>query len=267
MQRIGKNHSVIKLFKEALKTNKHPNWICSDDLEVLKLSLKYHLTICYLVYAYDETFQNQTKELLNALIMQSMETYEISLATFQQLQTKENHAGIFAIIELPTYQPSDLGDFILVLDQLEIPGNIGTIYRTADACGVTGILLVDSITKPHQPKLTSSARGTNLIIPTVSLSYLDAQKFLLENGYDIYLGEPELGKDYQSYSYDGKIAIVVGNERYGIHQEWYNYPHQKVFIPMIGNNHSINVSVAASILAYEAFMKRKKKNKNELPKS
>lgn len=256
MQKIGKSNPIIKLFREVIKTNRHKKWICSDDLEVFYRCIQYHLTIPYLLYSYEEEYQEKTKELLDLLIQQATECYEISKETYQLIQTKENHAGIIAIIELPTYTLSNLGPFVLVLDQLEIPGNIGTLYRTADACGITGILLVDTISKSNNPKITSAARGTNLIIPSVEVSYDTAQQFLLEQDYTIYLGEPDLGKDYQSYSYEGKIAIVVGNERFGIHQDWYNYPHQKVFIPMVGNNHSINVSVAGSILAYEAFMKR-----------
>ena len=110
----------------------------------------------------------------------------------------------------------------------------------------------------HNPKITSSSRGCNLLIPTAIASYEEAQQWLLENNYDIYLGEPNLGKDYQSYDYQNNIAIVVGNERFGINEEWYNNKHIKVFIPMFGSNNSLNVGVAASILVYEATMQRKK---------
>ena len=71
------------------------------------------------------------------------------------------------------------------------------------------------------------------------------------------MGEPELGKSYNELDYHGKIAIVVGSERYGINPDWYNHPHQKVFIPMYGTMTSLNVGVAASILLYEAKLKRK----------
>ena len=80
-------------------------------------------------------------------------------------------------------------------------------------------------------------------------------------GLASYLGYSEnefLDKgDYQSYDYNKKIAIVVGNERFGINENWYNKPHKKVYIPMEGNQNSLNVGVALSILAYEAYMKRK----------
>ncbi|MDE6656323.1 MAG: hypothetical protein K2J85_04945 [Anaeroplasmataceae bacterium] len=261
MKKIGKNDEIIHFFKELLKTNKHKDYVITDDLEVLTLANTYQLEISYLLITSEMQFKTETKELLEKLKQQAKECCEISLSTYEALQTKENHAGILAAIHLPQYTTKDLGDFIVVLDRLEIPGNVGTIYRTLDACGATGVILVDPISKPHNPKLTASARGTNLILPTVSMNYMEAQDFLQQNQYTIYLGEPELGLDYQSHTYTGKIALVFGNERYGIQEDWYNHPHQKVFIPMQGNNNSLNVGVATSIIVYEAAMQRNFKKK------
>lgn len=256
MKKIGKNDEIVHFFKELSKTNKHKDYVMTDDLEVLKLANTYNLEIPYLLVTSDIQYKDDTLQFIDCLKQQAKECYEISLSIYESLQTKENHAGILAAIRIPQYTINDLGEFIVVLDRLEIPGNVGTIYRTLDACGATGVVLVDPISKPHNPKLTASARGTNLILPTVSMSYQDAQNFLQQNQYTIYLGEPELGQDYQSYSYKGKIALVFGNERFGIQEDWYNHPHQKVFIPMQGNNNSLNVGVATSIIAYEAAMQR-----------
>lgn len=256
--RIGKNHPVLELLKQIHKTNHYPNLIYSDDLEVLKIASGDRFQIPYLLYSFEEKFQAETEKLLETLKNKAEETFEISTATYKKFASKENHAAILAVIELPQTTLDQLShrDFIVVLDRLEIPGNIGTIYRTLDACSAEGVLLVDPITKRQNPKITAAARGTNLLIPTVEVSYSEALSFLLKEGYTIYLGEPLLGQDYQSYDYKGKIAIVVGNERFGIQNDWYAHPHQKVYIPMQGYNNSLNVSVAASILAYEAAMKR-----------
>lgn len=261
MKKIGKNDEIIHFFKELSKTNKHKDYVLTDDLEVLKLANTYHLEILYLLLTSGIDYKEDTLKLFDILKQQAKECYEISPSIYETLQTKENHAGIIAAIRLPQFTTNDLGDFIVVLDGLEIPGNVGTIYRTLDACGATGVILVDPISKPHNPKLTASARGTNLILPTITMNYREAQEFLQQNQYTIYLGEPELGLDYQNYSYEGKIALVFGNERYGIQEDWYNHPHQKVYIPMQGNNNSLNVGVAASIIVYEAAMRRNfKKN-------
>jgi TrmH family RNA methyltransferase len=260
MERISRSHDKFKLLKDMIKTNHYPNITVTDDLEVLKIAVNNNLKINLLFYTFDEEYKDDTKELLNNLIKNSKEVYEISKSTYDSIKLKENHAGIIAAIELNNYSYNDFKnkEFLMILDHLEIPGNIGTIYRTLDSINCDGVILVDSISKINNEKITSSSRGCNLIIPTISDTYQNVLKYLLDNNYEIFLGEPKLGLDYQEYTYKGKIAIVVGNERFGINQDWYNHKSTKVFIPMEGSQNSLNVSVAASILAYEAYMKRKK---------
>ena len=260
MERISRSHDKFKLLKDMIKTNHYPNITVTDDLEVLKIAVNNNLKINLLCYTFDEDYKDDTKELLNKLIKNSKEVYEISKSTYNSIKLKENHAGIIAAIELNNYSYNDFKnkEFLMILDHLEIPGNIGTIYRTLDSINCDGVILVDSISKINNEKITSSSRGCNLIIPTISDTYQNVLKYLLDNDYEIFLGEPKLGLDYQEYNYKGKIAIVVGNERFGINPDWYNHKSTKVFIPMEGSQNSLNVSVAASILAYEAYMKRKK---------
>lgn len=255
---ISKTHEKYKEIKSLLKGSKEKYITATDDLQVLEIALKLKLKIMVLLYCKEMIFKDETNELLNNLISNSIESYEISESAFKALETKENHAGIVAKIKMNEYVLDDFKnkDFILVLDKLEIPGNVGTIFRTLDSIKCDGVLLVDSVTKINNPKITSSSRGCNLIIPSIELSYDEAQKFLLDNNYDIYLGEPKLGKNYQEYNYDTKTAIVVGNERFGINNNWYNNLNKKVYIPMEGSQNSLNVGVAASIIAYEVYMKK-----------
>lgn len=262
MIKISKSHDMVKKMKDIIKTNLYPDLTIADDIQILKIVNDNNIEIELLLYSYEENFQENTKKLLNQLIKKSKETYEISSSTYESLSLKDNHAGIIAAIKYPKYNLNSLKDkeFIFVLDSLEIPGNVGTIYRTLDSVKADAVILVNPVSKQNNPKLTAAARGCNLIIPTVVASYEDAQKYLLDNNYDIFLGEPKLGLNYQEYDYKGKIAIVVGNERFGINPRWYENQNKKVYIPMEGNQNSLNVGVAASILAYEAYMKRKNKN-------
>ena len=257
MERISKSHLKFLQMKEYLKTNHYSNITVSDDLQVLEVAVNNDLEIELLLYDFEEDYKKETRELLNKLIKKSKETYEISKASYKTLSLKDNHAGIIAAIKLKEYTLDEFKNmnFLMVLDRLEIPGNIGTIYRTLDSCKCDGVILVDSISKINNEKITSSSRGCNLIIPTISLNYEEAKDFLLKN-FSIYLGEPILGLDYQSYDYNEKVALIVGNERFGINPDWYNQEAKKVFIPMEGSQNSLNVGVAASILVYEVYMKK-----------
>lgn len=258
---ISKTHEKYKEIKSLLKGSKEKYITATDDLQVLEIALKLKLEIMVLLYSKEMIFKDETKKLLDDLIASASESYEISESAFKGLETKENHAGIVAKIKMKEYTLNDFKnmDFVLVLDRLEIPGNVGTILRTLDSINCDGVILVDSVTKINNPKITSSSRGCNLIIPNIELTYEEAQKFLLDNNYDIYLGEPKLGLNYQEYKYNTKTAIVVGNERFGINENWYDKPNKKVFIPMEGSQNSLNVGVAASIIAYEVYMKKHSK--------
>lgn len=260
MDVLSKQSQEFQEMKDYInKSNQYPNITVSDDLQILEIVNNKNLEIELLFYSYDVEYQDKTKELLNSLINKAKRSFQISNKMYQQLSLKENHAGIIAAIKLPIDEDIYNKEFLIVLDHLEIPGNIGTIYRTLDSVKADGVILVDSISKVNNPKITSSSRGCNLIIPSTQESYNDALNKLLKNNYTIFLGEPILGLNYQEYDYSGKIAIVVGNERFGINPDWYNHNHKKVYIPMEGNQNSLNVGVAASILAYEAYMKRKNK--------
>ncbi|MCR5786264.1 MAG: hypothetical protein K6G28_00995 [Acholeplasmatales bacterium] len=256
-KQIGKQDPKFEELKKLLKSGKG-NLVATDDLSVLRLSKNYKVNILDFFYNPDEEYHEDTLEDIKYFKSIAKNTYLISSKLVESLKRKNNSAGLFAIIDLGEKKLDDLKniDYLVVTDKLEIPGNIGTIYRTCDSANVGGLILVDPITKKNNPSLVSSSRGCNLLIPTVEASYQDTLKFLLDNGYTIFLGEPNLGKDYQKYDYSGKIAIVVGNERFGINPDWYNHKHEKVFIPMYGSNNSLNVSVACSILIYEASMKR-----------
>lgn len=255
---LGKNNELVQKIKELKKHNQNKHFII-EELFVLGLLKKYNKKIDILLYSEDDVYSKEALEILDYLKNNCQSQGKISHKTYESLSSKENASGIMALYIdendhdlILNSKPS----FVLVLDQIELPGNLGTMIRTADACDIDLIILVDPITKIENIKSIASSRGMFLRIPTITMTYENAQNYLLENNYRIFLGEPYLGKEHYQTNFNGNIAIVVGNERYGINQNWYKNNHEKVFIPMWGEMTSLNVGVAASILMYEAKIKR-----------
>ena len=205
---------------------------------------------------------DETKLLLDNLFSVSNEVYEVSKKVYMDLVDKDNAQGIVCLIHKPnlTFDEIDVKKhkFILVNDGIELPGNLGTLVRTCDATNVDLIINVNERTKFNNNKVIQSSRGMVLFKDLISATYEEVQQKLLELDYDIFLGEPVLGKSYDEYDYKGNVAIVIGNERYGIDPRWYESKHKKVFIPMEGLMGSLNVSVAGSILLFEALKNRRK---------
>lgn len=257
---LGKNSEIVQNIKE-LKKHYKANHFIIEELFILGLLKKYNKKVDTVLYCEEDVYSEEAKDILSYLISNAKNVGQISHKTYESLSNKENASGILALFiddKDPSKILNDRPPFILVLDQIELPGNLGTMIRSADACDVDLIILVDPITKLENSKSIASSRGMFLRVPTLSLTYEETQKYLLDNNYRIFLGEPILGVPHHKMNYDGHIAIVVGNERYGIHKEWYDNNHEKVFIPMWGEMTSLNVGVAASILMYEAKIKRNK---------
>lgn len=259
MIKLAKNNPIIKDIKELQKKTVN-DLVYVDDLSSIKTIEGTNNVIDTFIYCDELQYHDDTKKLIDALIKKAHHSYTISKQTYEYLRQKENTAGLICTVLFKNHILDDFKnkEFIVVCDRLEIPGNIGTIYRTMDATKAEAMILVDAVVKPQSAKLALASRGANFLLPTASASYEETIKWLLENNYTIFLGEPNLGKSYREYNYQGKIAIVVGSERFGINPDWYNHKHEKVFIPMYGSNNSLNVGVAASILIYEATMRRQK---------
>lgn len=232
-----------------------------EGLDVIKEALKYNVEIISVFYNDDE-LRSDAKELLEELISKCNEVYKISLKTFNSIKEKENAIPIIIVVKYKELNLNDIDinkhKLIIVNDRIELPGNLGTIYRSAYASGVDLIINVDPVTSIYKEKFIASSRGTVFAIPTINTSYDEAQKILLDLGYDICLCEPTLGVSYNNFKYDVNSALVVGNERFGINNKWYDNKNRKIFIPMKEGINSINVSVAASIIMFDAGIKMEK---------
>lgn len=175
---------------------------------------------------------------------------------FDKLAQTETSQGIMAIVAKPTADKADFigksGNFI-VLDRLQDPGNIGTILRTADAAGYTLAVAMKGTADIFSPKTVRAATGSLFRMPVV---FMDSNSELVE--FTRAAGKKLTATcfDTQCYYFDvdltDNIALVIGNEGNGISSEIIESSDIKIKIPMHGNIESLNASVAAGILMYEA---------------
>jgi len=259
IMQIGKNHDAYQKVKE-LKKRYQEGYYVVEDISILDIWSKRNNKVEIVLFCNELIYKDETKELLNYLINNCKEAYEISKKIYLDLVDKDNSQGIVCLIFKQSLKINEIDAnkhrFVLVNDGIELPGNLGTLVRTCDATNVDLIINVNEKTKFNNNKVIQSSRGMVLFKDLISCSYEEAQQVLLDLNYDIFLGEPVLGKSYDEYDYKGNVAIVIGNERYGIDSRWYNNKHKKVFIPMKGIMGSLNVGVAGSILLFEALKNR-----------
>ena len=188
-------------------------------------------------------------------------SYTVTERTFARMDGYGDPDGILSLARLPMRSPDALAlgqdSIIFVLDGLTKPGNVGVILRSCDGAGVSAVMVCNLRTHVTHPNAIKASMGAAFSVPIVPFPDAQACKeWLTRNGFTIYIADPKVENRYDTLRYAGRTAVVMGNEHIGACGAWYDGSASPFAIPMNGSCDSLNVSVAASILAYEIRRKR-----------
>ena len=145
---------------------------------------------------------------------------------------------------------------VVVLEAVEKPGNLGAVLRSADASGVDAVIVCDPLTDMYNPNLIRSSIGAIFTVPTATASSEDTIKWLKANKIKIYTAQLQDSEWYYDIDMKGSTAIVMGTEATGLTDAWRKAADAHIKIPMLGKLDSLNVSVSAAILMFEAVRQR-----------
>lgn len=180
---------------------------------------------------------------------------------FDKITYRDNPDGILAIGPLvgKILAELELSDnpLVLVAEGVEKPGNLGALLRTADGVGADAVIICDAATDLNNPNVIRNSIGTLFYLPIIEASSEETIAFLKEKGIRVLSAVPDADTVYTECDLTGPLAIVVGAEDQGLSNHWKNQADLNVKIPMFGKNDSLNVSVSAAILLYEAVRQRK----------
>jgi len=169
--------------------------------------------------------------------------------------------GVLAIVKMPEYSLdkmlADAGTLIL-LENLRDPGNLGTIIRTAEAAGVSGVILSKESVDIYNPKVIRSTMGAVYRVPFLyAEDFMELLETLKKQNVRLLAAHLKGNKTFDKADYSGKVGILIGNEANGLSDEAAELAEEKVLIPMAGSVESLNAAVAAALLMYEAYRKQK----------
>lgn len=205
-------------------------------------------------------------ECLKKLTEKTLERYAVSYKVYEKLSERDKPDGLFCLAYLPMYSPEDIRvrlndkSVLLVLDGIEIPGNVGTMLRMADGAGLDAVLICNKRARMTHPKLVKGSMGALLTVPWCEFKEVDeCRAFLERNNIEYYLADTRATLSYYEEPFGKACALVMGSERYGITRSWYTDKAKMISIPMLGKCDSLNVGVAATVLCYEATIKNKLK--------
>lgn len=184
---------------------------------------------------------------------------------YEKISTMKTPQGMMAVVEAPGYSREDLTGYgtpdvaplLLVLEDIQDPGNVGTIFRTAEAAGATGIILSSNSADPLSPKTVRSTMGAIFRVPfMVSDDMPAAVRGLEARGITCYAARLDESAEYDKCKLDEPCALLIGNEGNGLSAEITDAASKGIYIPMSGKTESLNAAVSASILVYEARRQR-----------
>ena len=189
------------------------------------------------------------------------DTYIVKDTLFRRISEEETPQGILAVCEQKRYAPEDIlqGDnpLLLLLEEMQDPGNLGTALRLADASGADGVLLSPGCADVYNPKVLRAAAGSILRVPFASgIPMAEAIPILRARGVAVYAAMPDA--DALPYAFDltKPAAFLVGNEARGLSVEASTAASAQIALPMPGGAESLNAAMACGILMYEAVRQR-----------
>ena len=191
---------------------------------------------------------------------------EVSPQVYEKMAYRGSTEGVIAVVKARHHDLSDLPPLatnhpplIIVLESVEKPGNLGAILRTAEAAGVDAVIVCDPLTDLYNPNLIRASIGGVFSVPTAVCDSRACIAFLKERGIQILTAQLQDSCEYYDYDMRQATAIVMGTESTGLTPQWREAANAHIRIPMLGRLDSLNVSVSAAILMYEAVRQRIKK--------
>ena len=186
--------------------------------------------------------------------------FEVSEEVYDRIACREGAEGVVAVMNERRYSLEDItfkgAPLVLVLESVEKPGNIGAVLRTADAAGADAVIVCDPRTDLFNPNLIRASLGGIFSVKTVACTSEEAAAWLKANGISILTAQLQDSKPYYDTDMRGGTAIVMGTEDEGLTDFWRERSDARIRIPMNGLMDSLNVSVSAAILCFEAVRQR-----------
>jgi TrmH family RNA methyltransferase len=186
--------------------------------------------------------------------------YFIPKHLYEKVAYRGSTEGVIAELKCKSHSLESLSlkenPLVVVLESVEKPGNLGAVLRSADAAGVDAVIVCDPLTDMYNPNLIRSSIGGIFTVPTAAASSEDTIKWLKDNNITIYTAQLQDSEWYYDTDMTKGTAIVMGTEATGLTDAWRKAADAHIKIPMLGRLDSLNVSVSAAILMYEAVRQR-----------
>ena len=192
----------------------------------------------------------------------SIEGELVSDEVFAKLSDTRTPQGVLAVVRRRFWSLDNIissmrtGGILILLESLQDPGNLGTVLRTGEGAGISGIIMDTQTADIYSPKVTRSTMGSIFRVPFLYVDNLkETALFLRKAGTVLYAADMRAKRSYSEIDYPSKCAFIIGNEGRGLSDEMRSSADELVKIPMCGRVESLNAAVSAALLMYDCRMK------------
>lgn len=250
----SKDNELIKHIKK-LKDKKErdlSNEYMIEGIKLIKEAIQENAKIKQIIICDDcEKTESIEKDIMYEIAKQNC--IYVTNKVFNTITEVTNPQGILAVIEKQNKeeQIDTNQEIILALDDIQDPGNLGTILRTADSIGLTQILVSKGTADCYNPKVVRSTMGAIFRVKIIECENLEKTlKEMKKHKYEITVTSLQTENSIYDINYNKKV-VVIGNEANGVRKEIQDMADKKIKIPMLGKTESLNASVATGIILYE----------------
>ncbi len=233
-----------------------------EGIRIAADAIRHPGTVQTLVVAPELLKSSFARELVQAQKKDGTPCLEVTAEVFQSLSNKDGPQGLGAVIRQqwePLEQVRLSDDFCWVaLEAVQDPGNLGTILRTGDAVGCTGVMLLGQSTDPYDPEALRASMGAIFSQRLVRASFDAFAYWKQQHGYRVAGTSGAAEADYTAVAYHFPLVLLMGSERLGLSPEQQAICDTLVRIPMVGQSDSLNLAVATGVTLYEMFNQRRK---------
>lgn len=188
------------------------------------------------------------------------EWYDVTPDIYEKIAVRGDSEGIIATFSPPSFSLNALQyntpPLLIIVENVEKPGNLGAILRTADACGAHGIIVLDPGTDLYNPNVIRASLGCAFTVPMIPAEEDEVLRYLRDRRIQLIAATPHTNKILYDLDLKNGIAVAVGTEHDGLSQHLVDNADMQCKIPMYGEADSLNVSVSTAIILYEAVRQR-----------
>lgn len=240
----SKDNEIIKNIKKLKEKKYRLDSYIVEGIKMVKEAINENQEIALIAIREDFKIDFDTKKI---------KIVTISNKIFNDISDVKTPQGILAVIKKNQNNQIETNqEYILALDSLQDPGNMGTIIRTADSANINQIIINKTTVDPYSPKVIRSTMGAIYRTNIIEVEDLKATlKEMKLKGFQIITTDLKATQSIYDINYNNKTVVVIGNEANGVSQEILQTADKRVIIPMLGKTESLNASIAASIMIYE----------------